>query len=201
VRRALRADPGVRVVVTGLGQAAARVAADEWVPQVRGVVVCGLAGGTGGLARAGDVVVASGLWVTDGGAEHGVLGMELPGTLLGLVASVESAVDTPEARAGLRAAGAVAVEMEARSWAEVCARLRVPLVVVRALLDTPEEPLGTAATMVREGDRGPRAGAVLRAALHPGGWAHVVRVGRAAVMAERRAAETAVRAARALAAA
>jgi hypothetical protein len=190
--------PGVRVVVSGMGQAAARAAAAEWVPRVRAVVVCGVAGGTGGAARAGDVVVATGLHAGRGVEPPAVLRLEIPGALAGLVASVESPVDSAEERAALLADGVLAVETEAAGWALLCAAHQVPLVVVRGILDTPDAPLGIAATLVRDGDRRPSAGAIAPVVLRPGEWAALLRVGRAAAVAERRAAEVAAAVVRSL---
>jgi nucleoside phosphorylase len=199
VRRALRGAPGIQVAVTGMGQAAAMRAAAEWAPRARAVVVCGVAGGTGGVAGAGDVVVASGLLV-DGVVHGGLVGPEVPGAVLGVVASQAGVVDTAAARAALRDAGAVAVETEAAAWAQACARLGVPLAVVRGVLDTPEQPLELAAGMVRDGARGPGFRGVGGAVLRPGAWPALVRLGRRAGDVERRVAEAAVRVARGMAA-
>jgi nucleoside phosphorylase len=181
-----------------MGQAAARAAAEGWTPRVRAVVVCGVAGGTGGVARAGDVVVASGLWVGRGVSHLGVLTVEVPGTVAGLVASVAVPVDSAEARAALRAEGVVAVETEAGGWVDACSRAGVPLVVVRGILDTPEQPLGAAAGLVPEGARGPNLATLAPVALRPAEWAALLRLGRTAAVAERRAAEVAVQVARSL---
>lgn len=192
MRRALHGAAEVRVVVTGLGQAAAARAAEEWVSQATGVVVCGVAGGTGGVARAGDVVAASGLLV-DGAMRDGLVVPELPGAVVGVVASVEGVVDSASERAALRDAGAVAVETEAAAWADVCARLGVPLAVVRGVLDTPEEPLEHAAGMVRAGARGPDARALAAVAVRPAAWPSMLRLGRRAGDVEQRVAVAAVR--------
>jgi nucleoside phosphorylase len=193
VRRALGFEPGVQVLVSGMGQAAARIAADKWVPLVRAVVVCGVAGGTGGAAGAGDVVVASGLYVGRGESHEGVFALEVPGTVAGLVASVVSAVDSPAERAELRRAGVVAVETEAAGWAGACRSAEVPLIVVRGVLDTPEAPLGMAARMVRQGARGTTLSALAPVAVRPDEWRSLLRVGRTAAVAESAAAAVAVR--------
>lgn len=199
MRRALRGAPGVRVVVTGMGQAAAARAAADWVPRVRAVVVCGVAGGTGGAAGAGDVVVASGLCVAPGAGVPGVTPVDVSGAVSGLVASVEAVADTPQARAELRAAGVVAVETEAAAWAAACVSHAVPLAVVRGVLDTPEEPLGAAAGLVAAGGRGPAVTAMASMAARPRDWPGLLRLGRRAADVERRAAEAAVSVARSLA--
>jgi nucleoside phosphorylase len=189
----------VRVVVTGMGQAAARAAAEEWVPRVGAVVVCGVAGGTGGVARAGDVVVASGLLV-DGVLRDGLVVPDVAGAVAGVVASGWGVVDTVPARAALRDAGAVAVETEAAAWASVCARRGVLLAVVRGVLDTPEQPLELAAGMVGEGRRGPGLRAIGAVALRPPAWPSMLRLGRRAVEVERRVAEAVARVAAEMAA-
>ena len=178
-----------------MGQQAAAAAASQWVERVRAVVVCGLAGGCGGIAHRGDVVVASRLIDRSGAPLPGVVGMEVIGALEGAVASVEEPVDDPAERAALLALGAEALETEAAGWASVCAPAGVPVVVVRGVLDTPDEPLGPMASMVRLGATGPSAGEVARAALRPGRWRELLRMGRLAAVVEGRAAEVAVRAA------
>jgi hypothetical protein len=188
----------VQVVVTGMGQAAAAAAAADWVPLVSAVVVCGVAGGTGGVARAGDVVVASAVQGGSGGLLPGVCALDLAGAVPGVVASVATPVDGVEERAVLLARGALAVETEAAGWAAACAAAGVPLVVVRGVLDTPEAPLGPAAGLLHDGERRPRLRTLAAALVRPARWPALVRVGRAAAVAERRAAETAVVAVRVL---
>jgi len=201
VRRALRARPDapdVELVVTGMGLRAAAAAAAHWAPRVRAVVVCGVAGGTGGGAGRGDVVVASRVIDGDGRELRGVVGMDVPGGVAGTVASLAEVRDDPAARAALLALGAVAVETEAAGWAPACAAAGVPLIVVRGVLDTPEEPLGAAAGLVAMGGTRPRAGALARLAVRPGAWPALLRLGREAADVERAAAAVAVRAASAL---
>jgi len=198
VRLALGNGSGVLVVVTGIGQDAARAAAAEWVPQVRAVVVCGVAGGTGGAAGAGDVVVASGLFAGHGVSLPGVTPLELPGTVFGLVASVDAPVDSASARAALLAEGVVAIEMEAAGWAAVCGPAHTPLIVVRGVLDTPDTPLGAAASLLRPGDRGPGLATIVAMALRPRDWSALRRTQRAATLAEKRTAEVAAGIARGL---
>jgi nucleoside phosphorylase len=193
VRQALGDAPGVQLAVSGMGQAAARAAAQKWVPLVRAVVVCGVAGGTGGAAGAGDVVVASGLYVGRGVSQEGVFALHVPGTVAGLVASVVSPVDSAAERAELGRAGVVAVETEAAGWAGACRSAGVPLVVVRGVLDTPEAPLGAAAGLVRQGARGTSAATLAPVVVRPGEWRALLRIGRAAAIAEQAAAAVAVR--------
>jgi nucleoside phosphorylase len=207
VRRALGDAPGVQVVVTGMGQAAARAAAEQWVPRVRAVVVCGVAGGTGGAAGAGDVVVAT----VDPGANPGVpvsaapgaagprspvllgdaaarLPDGLDGAVAGVIASTDAPADSAAERAELLAAGALAVETEAAAWAEAAAAHGIPLTVVRAVLDTPSRPLGPLAQLIAAGGTGPEPRRVLRLILQPGAWLALLRTGRLARRCEQRAA-------------
>jgi nucleoside phosphorylase len=195
VRRVLArgdAAPDVSVVVTGMGQEAATAAASSWAPRVAAVVVCGIAGGLGGAAGAGDVVVASRLLDAAGADVGPVVALEVPGTVQGAVASVAAPVDDAAGRAALRAVGAVAVETEAAAWARACAVAGAPLVVVRAILDTPSLPLGRAAGLVQPGAAAPRAVDVVRVAVRPSAWTTLLRVGRMAGPAERSAARAAV---------
>lgn len=202
VRRALgeRLDAaGVEVVVTGVGQAAAAAAAALWVPRAAAVVVCGVAGGLGGPAGPGDVLVATRLLDASGADAGPVHTVEVVGAIRAAVASVDGPVDDLDGRAALRELGAAAVETEAASWSRVCAPAGVPLVVVRAILDTPAVRLGRLAGLVRPGAAGPRLRDLSALLVRPAAWPALLRVGRLAGPAERRAAEAAVRAAVALA--
>lgn len=193
MRRALRSAPaGVEVAVTGMGQDAATAAARCWVGAVGAVVVCGVAGGLGGPAAAGEVVVATRVVDADGHDAGPVAAVEVPDGLHGVVASVASPLDSVAERERLLGAGAVVVEMEAAAWVRACHLAGVPVAVVRAVLDTPEQPLGASATLVRPGGTGPSAAGLVRTLARPGAWRDLARIGRRAGAAERRAAEAAV---------
>lgn len=185
---------GIEVVVTGMGQAAAAVAAASWVPRVRAVVVCGVAGGTGGAAGAGDVVLASRVVDTSGTELYlsPLDDVSVPGVLVGPVASVGTPVDDAPGRAALLALGVLAVETEAAAWAAACSVAGVPLLVVRAVLDTPDAPLAAAAHMVTAGESGPRLREVVPVLTRPPAWRSLLRLARAAAEAERGAAAAAV---------
>jgi nucleoside phosphorylase len=199
VRRALRGAGGVEVIVTGMGQDAAAAAAAVWVSRVRAVVVCGVAGGCGGDAGAGDVVLASRLVDASGAELPGAVDalmapggvVSVAGALVGAVASVAAPVDDRVGRAALRARGVLAMETEAAAWAAACAAAGVRLVVVRAVLDTPGAPLGVAAQMVAPGAGGPRMRDVVPVLAQPAAWPALLRLGRAAATAERAAAAAA----------
>jgi nucleoside phosphorylase len=187
------------VVVTGVGQVAAATAAAAYAPRAAAVVVCGLAGGLGGPAGPGDVLVASRLLDAAGADAGPVHPVEVVGAIRAAVASVDGLVDDVAGRAALRDLGAAAVETEAAAWSLACAQAGIPLTVVRAILDTPAVRLGPTADLVRPGATGPRLRDLSALLVRPAAWPALLRVGRLAGPAERRAAEAAVRAATALA--
>jgi nucleoside phosphorylase len=208
VRRRLGAGGGVRVVTTGMGQqAAAGAAAAALGGGVTAVVVAGLAGGCDPALRAGTVVVATGLCDLGGRTLDAppvdpaicaaVLAVAAP-AVAGTVASVDAVVDGPASRARLAATGALAIETEAAGWAAACLRAGVSLLVVRAVLDTPQRPLGAAAGLVRPGATAPSAWRLARLGAHPAAWGSLARLARVASGVEARAAAAAVAAAGAL---
>jgi nucleoside phosphorylase len=205
VRRALGAAGGVRVLTTGMGpEAAARAAGEELGAGVAAVVIAGVAGGCDPGLATGTVVVATALCDLAGrsldlpGAPSRAVGAALAAvapSVSGRVASGGGVVDDPAGRARLAAAGVLAVETEAAGWAPACRRAGVPLLVVRAVLDTPDRPLGDAAGLVRPGDTGPAPWRLARLGARPVAWATLARLARTAPAAERAAARAAVAAA------
>jgi nucleoside phosphorylase len=192
----------VRVVTTGIGPAAAaRAAAAELGEDVTAVVVAGLAGGCDPALATGTVVVATGLCDPTGRSldaprlEPAVFAAVLAAAapaVAGRVASGEAVVDDPAARARIAATGALAVETEAAGWAPACLRAGVPLLVVRAVLDTPARPLGAAAGLVRQGATTPSAWRLFRLTARPATWGTLAQLARAAPAVEARAAAAAV---------
>jgi nucleoside phosphorylase len=195
----------VRVVTTGIGPAAAaRAAAAELGEEVTVVVVAGLAGGCDPALATGTVVVATGLCDPGGrcldaprlepAVFAAVLAAAAP-AVAGTVASGDAVADDPAARARIAATGAIAVETEAAGWAPACLRAGVPLLVVRAVLDTPTRPLGAAASLVRQGATTPSAWRLLQLGARPAAWSTLARLARVASGVEARAASAAVAAA------
>ena len=101
-------------------------------------------------------------------------------------------VDDPARRARLASAGALAAETEAAAWAAACLRAGVPLLVVRAVLDTPQRPLGAASGLVRRGATAASAWRVARQAAHPAAWGTLATLARVAPAVEARAAAAAL---------
>ena len=183
-----------------MGQdAAARVARSEVGAGPDAVVVAGVAGGCDPALAAGTVVLATSLCDCAGAPLEAPLARPpVAGATLGTVASCDALVDDAGTRTRLAAAGVLAVETEAAGWAAACARTGVPLVVVRAIVDTPEHPLGAAAALVRAGEKGPAARRLARLLVRPAAWGTLARLARQAPRAESRAATAAVAAAVAL---
>ena len=149
-----RGVPGARVLRTGVGPRRARAAARRAAAEpAAAVAVTGFCGALDPTLEPGDLVLASELRA--GGRS---LACPPPGILAGaleragLRVRVGPLASTPgpvvgAARRALRAAGAIAVDMES-AWLHAAAAGR-PFAVARAVLDTPERelhrPLATAA--------------------------------------------------------
>jgi nucleoside phosphorylase len=198
----------VRVLTTGMGQdAAAGAAAAALDAGVTAVVVAGVAGGCDPTLAVGTVVVATGLCdlggrrldapPVDPAIRTAVLAAAAP-AVAGTVASVDAVVDDAASRARLAATGALAIETEAAGWAAACLHAGVPLLVVRAVLDTPQRPLGAAAGLVRPGATAPSAWRLARLGTRPAAWGTLARLARLASRVEARAAAAAVAGAAAL---
>jgi 4-hydroxy-3-methylbut-2-enyl diphosphate reductase len=160
--RALRRGaPDARVLRTGLGHRRALRATRALRPgDASGVAVAGFGGALDSGLRPGMVVVASELRTPDGAIARSCPGAEIVAGMLrraGLQAEVGPIVSTSaivtgrNARTALRAAGALAVDMES-AWLAALAGER-PFVVVRAVIDTPDRelwhPLATVSGFVR----------------------------------------------------
>jgi 4-hydroxy-3-methylbut-2-enyl diphosphate reductase len=137
---------GGSVVTTGMGRARSSAKAAELAGDLATgapVAMVGVAGGLDPRLRAGDLVVATELWTSDGKVPAGIAGADLlaaelaaTGTTVhaGPILSTPSLVKSILRRAELAAGGALAVDMES---AYVGAPLQgYPLAVVRAISDT-----------------------------------------------------------------
>lgn len=112
----------VAVVHTGMGAAAARAAVDRALAELRPAFVIG-----SGFAGALDPALAVGTLVTCGVAR---------------LVSVSAPLDTPEAKARLRATtGADAVDMETAAISAACTAAHTPLLVLRVISDAADEAL------------------------------------------------------------
>jgi hypothetical protein len=147
-------DGGARVARIGLGACLPLPEGRLVAFGLTGALVTGLAPGT--LVTARRVVDADGtvLWEDKP--------LEVPGALPGVVCDAGAAVDDSVARRELAdKTGAVAVDMESATLAAT-GRLAG---VIRAVSDTPEEPIGLLATAARPDGRADW-GVVLRALLN-----------------------------------
>jgi 4-hydroxy-3-methylbut-2-enyl diphosphate reductase len=143
---------GARVRKTGMGPEKSLAAAERLRDEPgHGLIVLGFCGGLDAQSRPGEVIVAEEVWATgDEGHEfvradcHGA--ERLTGALLDSGLSVRQGpivgvgkIATGERREQLRAAGALAVDMES-PWLAAGAAGR-PFAVVRVVLDSPSHEL------------------------------------------------------------
>ncbi|NIH80018.1 4-hydroxy-3-methylbut-2-enyl diphosphate reductase [Amycolatopsis viridis] len=143
--------PGLTVLRGGMGPRRAAESAQRLTAAGRPVLVAGVGGALVPQVRPGDLVVATEI---DGPAgrvplpsapllaaalrRHGLT------VHLGPIASAPSVVDGAD-RARFAARGAIAVDMESAEFAA----LPGPLAVVRAIVDTPDQPLWRPGTVLR----------------------------------------------------
>jgi 4-hydroxy-3-methylbut-2-enyl diphosphate reductase len=170
---------GAQVRTTGMGLERSREAAETLGAQPGdGLLVLGFCGGLDEDSRPGDVVVAEEVWAPDDAGHGGERircegAAELATAVAGLGMRVRSGpiasvakLAVGERRAQLRAAGAIAVDMES-AWLAAGARGR-PFGVVRVVLDSPSHELFRPGIAIY----GPQAAWALRrvasAAVH--GW-------------------------------
>jgi 4-hydroxy-3-methylbut-2-enyl diphosphate reductase len=143
---------GARVRKTGMGPAKSLAAVERLRGErARGLIVLGFCGGLDAQSRPGEVIVAEEVWATDDEGHEFVRaechGAErLTGGLLDAGLSARRGpivgvgkIATGERREQLRAAGALAVDMES-PWLAAGAAGR-PFAVVRVVLDSPSHEL------------------------------------------------------------
>lgn len=143
---------GARVRKTGMGPEKSLAAAERLRDEpAHGLIVLGFCGGLDAQSRPGEVIVAEQVWASDDeGHElvraecHGA--ERLTGALLDAGLTVRQGpivgvgkIATGERREQLRAAGALAVDMES-AWLAAGAAGR-PFAVVRVVLDSPSHEL------------------------------------------------------------
>ncbi len=145
----------------GIGKVNAAVGAltliERYSPEA--IINTGIAGGTGGGADILDVVVGTevgyhDVWCGPGNAPGQVQGLperfagatamfgitqDTPGVKLGLIASGDRFVSTPEELAALLATQprAIACDMESGAIAQVCHLKQIPFLAIRVVSDTP----------------------------------------------------------------
>lgn len=145
---------GAALARTGMGPDRA----GRWLPgtdlaRLQAVVIAGLAGGLAPDARPGEVVVATevrddaGSLVLPGAAVlAGRLADAGHPVRIGPIVTTSRLIGGAAERAALAAAGAIAVDMESAPVARTLGA-RVPVVVVRIVVDTPTRPLLRLATI------------------------------------------------------
>jgi hypothetical protein len=145
------------------------IGASRGVPAGR-IVSFGVAGGLDGL-EIGTLIDATRIVAEDGTVLWEGQGLGISGARRGTILAIERIADDPAERARLRAAtGADAVDMESGALAAT-GRLRG---CVRAISDTPSEPLGPLAQAVTADGR-PRPLGFLKAVVgHPSGTLHAL---------------------------
>lgn len=141
---------GATLARTGMGPDRARgwsVAGAGDPSRLAGAVIAGLAGGLVPELRAGDVVVATELVDVQGrlalpGARELAARLRQAGhpVHLGTITASPHVVSSPAERTQLAATGAIAVDMESAVLARALVA-RVPVSVVRVIVDTPATPL------------------------------------------------------------
>jgi 4-hydroxy-3-methylbut-2-en-1-yl diphosphate reductase len=155
---------GGQLARTGMGQQRSMTSARRLCPGRPGVLVAGVAGSLRGDVRSGDVVVATEVWRADAGSiicPHSVLLVEAlraSGLTVheGVIVTTAKLERRP-ALSRLTEAGVLAVDME--SYDILSAATSHEVAVVRVIVDTPDNPLVRAGTIVR----GTRALRALRA--------------------------------------
>ena len=186
------------VVQTGIGRARAAAAAAA-APPAGAFLACGCAGALVGWLAAGDLVTAESVIALEA---DGRAGERLPAAGAGLAAwaagrgfrvhaggLVASPVvlRTAEAKAALRATGALAVEMESGALAAAARARGIPFAALRVVLDGAGEVLPAGLGVIDEATGEVRAGRALAAmALHPRLWPAAARLARQQRLAARR---------------
>ncbi|MBX6769897.1 MAG: 4-hydroxy-3-methylbut-2-enyl diphosphate reductase, partial [Actinomadura rubrobrunea] len=145
------ARPGLRVVTVGVGPRRAEKAAAR-LPPFDALAVTGFAGSLDARVRPGSLVVATEIRGPDGAVAcpsaeliAGLLERDGAPVHRGPLLTCDRVVTGRRERAALAATGALAVDMESAPLAAAAAGR--PFAVVRAVVDTPEHPLFSPATL------------------------------------------------------
>ena len=141
--RGLLAAGSLELVMCGMGPECAAEFCRHLEARTRlpkALALIGVAGGLDPALAAGDVVLASAAWDEDGRCAPCTI-IPLPGAAVGPLLTVSRALYTPAEKAARRAAGALAVEMEAYPLAAWAAERGLPFVHARVILDPFDEVL------------------------------------------------------------
>jgi hypothetical protein len=165
---------------TGLGLAAAGAAATR-APSDALILVAGVAGACSDGWRATEVGVGRTVMLADGRwmelSPDARARLEEANLARGCsLATVAEEVDTAKERYRLAEQGVDLAEMETAGWTR---RTGARVAALRVVLDTPAEPLGVSAGLVRPGQRGPDPFLLLRLLLRrPGAIGELLALGR-----------------------
>jgi len=177
--RGLLAAGSLELVMCGIGpECAARLGRrlDEREELPSGLALVGVAGGLDPALAAGVVVLASAAWDDEGRCAPCTI-ISLPGAVVGPLLTVRRALYTPaEKAAQQRAAGALAVEMEAYPLAAWAAERGLPFVHARVILDAFDETLPDLGDALDEYGRVRTPGMVGHLLGHPSHAASLVRL-------------------------
>ncbi|MGC1185616.1 MAG: carotenoid biosynthesis protein, partial [Candidatus Dormiibacterota bacterium] len=183
LRWSRRGDAEVEIWEIGLGLAAATDASVR-VPQASTILVAGFAGACSPGWEVGEVAIGSqvldpeGVWRDLDAVSYDHLTAVRAGRPARL-ASSRLAVDSATERKALSQGGVDLVDMETSAWADGHAGSRRRLAALRVVTDTPQAPLGAAATLVEPGSSGPSPLRVAQLLVrHPGALTTMVKLGR-----------------------
>jgi adenosylhomocysteine nucleosidase len=191
-------DRAVIAVVTGVGTARAHAATVRLLDgaDVEWVIVVGIAGSIDDAAPIGTLVLPA--VVVDGAnaSEHRPTPLRI-GKSRGALWTADELIVEPEVHADLRSRGVVALDMETAAVAKVCEERGVAWSVVRAISDRASVDAEIAGLIHPDGtvDLAAVARLLVR---HPGAVPRLIRLGRDATLATRRAADAAIAAMKSL---
>ena len=135
-------DLDVRVVHTGVGEAATRASMQQFLRthSPAALISSGFAGALTDDLGVGDLVIAQNFTAPEWLEQCRQCGGE--GARVGILATNSAIADAPSARADLAArTGAIAVDMETQCIAEACRAASIPMISLRVISDTPAAPL------------------------------------------------------------
>ncbi|MEO6053005.1 MAG: hypothetical protein ABIP97_03245 [Chthoniobacterales bacterium] len=142
--KAVKGNPDIRILYTGVGSDRAKKAIDDFLTNNRPshILASGFAGGVKPDIRRGDLIVDFPDSVTSGPGIIDKLEDSGFSVQKGLILTVDVVVDSNEERLGLgEQRGALAVDMESSAIRESAAAYQIPVLGLRIVTDSIQEPL------------------------------------------------------------